>query len=237
VAFYQVCRSPAEVHLFTAIGNDEAGLEVEARLRGTRAKLHLARRNERHTRDVVMVSPDGERTIVVVGQPLHPRIDDPLPWGELAGFDAVYFTAQDPAILQAARAARLLVVTTRRKPALVQSGVRVDLALGSVNDARERSTLADFPVAPATLVMTEGAAGGSIETAQGTVRFEAPHGVIARGGAYGAGDSFAGALTVYLAAGFEVPEACRRAARHGAAVVRGLDPLENQCDFDLTNAS
>ena len=30
------------------------------------------RRARPHTRDVVMVTPDGERTIVVVGEPLHP---------------------------------------------------------------------------------------------------------------------------------------------------------------------
>ena len=58
-------------------------------------------------------------------------------------------------------------------------------------------------------------------------RFSAP---LARpgGGAYGAGDSFAGALTWYLATGLPVVEACSRAARHGAAVLGALDPLEAQ---------
>jgi ribokinase len=96
LAFYQLVRSPAEVHLFTALGDDEAGAEVEARLRETPAVLHIARRREAHTRNLVLIAPDGERTIIVVGEPLHPRRDDGLPWHMLASCDAVYFTAQDP---------------------------------------------------------------------------------------------------------------------------------------------
>jgi len=48
------------------------------------------------------------------------------------------------------------------------------------------------------------------------------------GGAYGAGDSFAGALTYYLATGLDARGAAAAAACHGAAVVRGLDPLSAQ---------
>src|SRR5262245_29107313 len=65
VAFFQLLKSPAELHLFTAIGDDEAGQRVEERLRSTRAVLHLARRSAAHTRDLVMIDPAGERTIVV----------------------------------------------------------------------------------------------------------------------------------------------------------------------------
>jgi ribokinase len=76
-------------------------------------------------------------------------------------------------------------------------------------------------------VLTEGAAGGRIETASGTVRFAAPPSPPRGGGAYGAGDSFAAALTWYVAAGLSVPAACERAAHHGAAVLGGLDPRKN----------
>jgi ribokinase len=79
IAFFQLIRSPAEVHLFTALGDDEAAGAVEQRLRATPARLHLAPRATAHTRDLVMVTPDGERTIVVVGEPLHPQRNDPLP--------------------------------------------------------------------------------------------------------------------------------------------------------------
>jgi ribokinase len=47
-------------------------------------------------------------------------------------------------------------------------------------------------------------------------------------GAYGAGDSFAAALTYYLAAGLDALAAAERASHHGAAVVASLDPLAAQ---------
>jgi ribokinase len=229
VAFLQLARSPAEVHLFTALGDDEAGREVGAAVEATGATIHAVRRPAPHTRDVVMVTPDGERTIVVVGEPLHPRADDTLPWDLLASCDAVYFTAQDPDAIRAARRARLLVVTARRRPALVASRIAADVVVGSGADPREASTLADYPVPPRALVLTEGARGGRIETAAGTVRFPAsPEPADASGAAYGAGDSFAGALVFYLAAGLAVADACARAARHGAAVLRGTDPRDAQ---------
>ncbi|BDG04138.1 PfkB family carbohydrate kinase [Anaeromyxobacter oryzae] len=229
VAFWQLARGPAEVHLFTALGDDEAARDVEAALAASGARIHAARRAERHTRDVVMVTPDGERTIVVVGEPLHPRAADPLPWDLLGACDAAYFTAQDPDALRAARAARLLVLTARRRPALIRSGVRADVVVGSAVDPREASALADYPVAPGAVVLTEGSQGGRIETAGGTVRFPAPPDPGRAGGAaYGAGDSFAGALVYYLAAGLPLPDACARAGRHGAAVLRGTDPREAQ---------
>jgi len=229
IAFAQLVRSPAEVHLFTAIGAGEAGEEVRAALARTGAHVHAARRSDPHTRDLVLVTPDGERTIVVVGEPLHPHRDDMLPWDVLASCDAAYFTAQDPGALRAARAAHLLVVTARRREALARTGARADVVVGSAGDARERSGLADYPVRPSAVVMTEGAEGGHVETAAGTLRFAAPRAPrTPGGGSYGAGDSFAGALTFFLAAGLPVAEACGRAAHHGAAVLRGVDPTANQ---------
>jgi ribokinase len=58
-------------------------------------------------------------------------------------------------------------------------------------------------------------------------RFAAPS-VAAPHGSYGAGDSFAAALTYYLAAGLDAHAAAERAAHHGAAVVASLDPLAAQ---------
>jgi ribokinase len=175
-----------------------------------------------------MVGPDGERTIVVVGHPLQPRAGDPLPWDLLAGMDAAYFTADEPAALRAARRARLLVATARRRPTLAAAAVGADVVVGSASDAREVSKRADYPVPPGALVLTEGAAGGRIETAAGAVRFSAPPAAPGGGGAYGAGDTFAAALTFFLAAGLATAEACARAAHHGAAVLGALDPREAQ---------
>jgi len=63
-----------------------------------------------------MITPDGERTIVVVGEPLHPDAPTRSPWHELSSCDGVYFTAQDPAAIVVARAARILVVTAGGGP-------------------------------------------------------------------------------------------------------------------------
>jgi ribokinase len=186
-----------------------------------------------HTRDLVLVTPDGERTIVVVGQPLHPAASDPLPWKLLATCDAAYFTAEDPEALRAAREARLLVVTARRRGALAASGVHADVVVGSAADPREASALADYVVPPRALVLTEGEAGGRIETAAGTVRFAAPAKPPRVESAYGAGDTFAAAMTYYLAAGLPVADACGRAGPHGAAVLRALDPREAQLPLAL----
>jgi ribokinase len=226
VAFFQLSRSSAEIHLFTALGNDDAGALIESRLMASGAKIHAARRDAAHTRDVVLIPPGGDRVIVVVGQPLHPRRDDTLPWDLLGTCDAVYFTAQDPAVLVAARAAKLLVVSARRREALLASGIRADVVVGSASDPREAGTLADFPTE--TLILTEGAAGGRVETAAGSSRFAPPPPVAITGATYGAGDSFAGALTYYLALGMTPTDACARAGPHGAAVLAGLDPIAHQ---------
>ena len=227
VTFYQLLRGPHEMLLYTAIGDDDAGRFVAGALAATGARIFAAARAQAHTRDVVLITPDGQRTIIVVGEPLHPRRTDPLPWDELATCDAAYFTAQDPAALVAARAARVLVVTARRREALIRSGVRADVVVGSLGDPREASTLADYPIAPAALVMTDGARGGQVETAAGAVRFAASPPPPIRG-SYGAGDSFAGALVYHLATGLAPLAAAGQAARFGAAVLASLVPLDAQ---------
>lgn len=232
IAFAQLVRGPGEIHLFTALGNDDAARQVEAALRATGARIDAARRDTAHTRDLVIVTPDGQRTIFVVGEPLHPRFEDALPWDALADCDAAYFTAQDPAAIVAARAARVLVVTARRNAALDASGVRADVVVGSAHDPREAGALADYAVRPLALVMTEGADGGRIETEAGTLRFRSVSATEAVVASYGAGDSFAGALTWYLARGLGVPEACTRAAAHGAAVLRCINPLDCQMPLE-----
>lgn len=226
ITFFQLARSPADVHFFTALGDDDAGADVAARLAASGATIHAATRPGPHSRDLVLITPDGERTIVVMQPPLQNRIDDPLPWDLFATCDAVFFTGQDPAVLRAARAAKLLVVTARRAPVIAASGVEVDVAVGSLNDPRESAN--DYPVPPRALVLTDGARGGVVRTAAGEERFAAPPSPARFVGSYGAGDSFAGALTWYLVAGLPIGDACARAGAHGAAVLAGIDPLPHQ---------
>jgi ribokinase len=232
IAFFQLAKSDAEIHFFTALGDDDAADEVRVRIEATSARIHAARREEPHTRDVVIVTPGGERTILVVGEPLHPRIDDDLPWDLLGTCDAAYFTGQDPRTIEAARRARMLVVTARRKAALDASEVRADVVVGSARDGREASTRSDYAVPPHALVMTEGGLGGRIEAADDVVRFASAQAPQVIAGSYGAGDSFAGALTWYLARGFSTLEACERASVYGAAVLQGVNPLDWQATLN-----
>ena len=226
ITFFQLVRSPAEVHFFTAIGDDTAGGEVSARLVASGATIHAARRPEPHSRDLVLVTPDGERTIVVMQPPLQARWSDSLPWSLFAECDAVFFTGQDVEILRAARAARLLLVTARRAAVVAAAAIAADVVVGSANDPREADNA--YPVPPRALVLTDGPHGGRIETAAGVARFAAVPPPSPITGSYGAGDSFAGALTWYLVAGLGLKEACERAGAHGAAVLAGTNPLDHQ---------
>lgn len=227
IAFFQLARSSAEVHLFTALGDDDGARFVEHAINATRATLHAVRRPLPQTRDLVMIDPQGERTIIVVGEPLHPRAEDALPWDLLAEMDAVFFTGQDPALLGLARQARMLVVPARRRQAILAARVPIDVIVGSRVDPREVSTRADYAIPPVALVMTDGPRGGIVETRDGKTPFPSPP-VASALGTYGAGDSFAGALTYYLAAGHAPAAAAARAAHHGAAVIASLDPLAAQ---------
>lgn len=234
IAFGQLCRSDAEIHLFTSVGSDEAGRAVESRIRAgdagaERVHVHAAVRDQAHPRVVVVVDRDGHRTIFVTGEPLHPRATDPLPWSVLSECDAVYFTGTDPASLGLARSGRLLVATARRYAVLQAAAVAPDVIVGSVADRRENRELAAYDPPPGALVLTDGPRPIRISRAGNDVTLvDAPAAPARIIGDYGAGDSFAAAMTFFLATGLSVEESCRRAGPHGAAVLRGLDPLEVQ---------
>jgi ribokinase len=230
IAFAQICRSDAEVHLFTAVGRGEAGQAVEARLRASqeRVHLHVAARPVDHPRVVVVVDEAGRRTIVVTGGPLQPAASDPLPWSTLASCDAVYFTGDDPESLRLARAARRLVVTARRRATLGAAGVAPDAIVGSACDPRENAGLDAYDPAPGALVLTDGPRPIRVLGRGGAALVDPPPAPARVVGDYGAGDSFAGALTFFLAHGVDVEDACRRAGAYGAAVLGGIDPLPMQ---------
>lgn len=234
IAFAQLCRSDAEIHLFSAVGSDEAGRAVESWIRAgvagaDRVHVHAAVRDQAHPRVVVVVDRDGHRTIFVTAEPLHPRATDPLPWALLSQCDAVYFTGTDPESLRLARTARLLVVTARRYGVLQAAALAPDVIVGSVADLRENRELAAYDPPPGALVLTDGPRPIRISRPGKEVTLvDAPPAPARIVGDYGAGDSFAAALTFFLASGLPVEEACRRAGPYGAAVLCGLDPLEVQ---------
>jgi ribokinase len=236
IAFAQLCRSDAEVHLFTALGSDDAGRAVESRIRAHPARVHVnaSVRAGEHPRVVVVVDGAGRRTIFVTREPLHAAASDPLPWATLAECDAVYFTGTDPESLRLARRSRVLVVTARRSAALQAAAVAPDVVIGSVEDPRENrelaayEELAAYDPAPRALVLTDGPRAIRVFSGGGLTLVDPPPSPERVVGDYGAGDSFAAAVTYFLAHGRPVKEACRLAGPYGAAVLRGLDPLEVQ---------
>jgi len=230
VAAAQVARLGADCRFYTALSDDGFGEASRQILGEGGVNVLAAPRTEAQTRALTVVDPSGERTILVTGARLSPRSDDPLPWGELARCDAAFFTGDDPRTLIAARSARHVVVTARRLRSLVESGVQADVVVASAADPDEEFDLASLPIPPRALVFTEGGRGGRIVVAGRERRFEpaSPPGPIVD--AYGAGDSFAGGLTVGLARGLPLDEAVALAARCGATALTGRGGLGTQLD-------
>jgi ribokinase len=230
VSAAQVARLGADCRFYTALAEDEAGAESARRLAGEGMTVLAAPRQGRQRRALSVSGGDGyDRTILVVGPPLFPTADDPLPWADLAETDAVYFTGDDPRTLAAARAARHLVVTARRLGALIASRVRADVLVASANDPGERVDPAALRVAPAAIVLTEGALGGRVLVAgEPERRFAAVPPPGPPVDSYGCGDSFAAGLTVGLARGLGLDDAVALGARCGATCLTGRGGLRPQ---------
>jgi ribokinase len=208
----------AETRFITALGNDAAAAAAERVLLRDGCDLRVARRADPQNRVTTISDPDGERTILIHGPNAHPMIEDPLDWDELAGFDGVFYTGDDPRTVIAARRARVLVATARRLESVMESRVQVDVLVGSAKDRGERYDVADLPVRPRLCVWTEGSEGGHYLAEDGTTgrwQASAPPGPVID--TYGAGDVFMAALTLALGEGLELDAALARAARSGAA--------------------
>ncbi|HEX5449465.1 MAG TPA: PfkB family carbohydrate kinase [Gaiellaceae bacterium] len=211
----QIARLNGRCEFFTALGDDELGHRAVTELAELGLDVH-AQHFGSTRRGWVHVDESGERTITVIGEKLRPR--GPLP---LDGYDLAFFVAGDAEALRSARAAKYLAATMRELPTLREGGVRVDLVVGSANDAGESW---DGSIDAGVVAMTDGARGGS---ANG-VRWDAvaPPGPIVD--AYGAGDSTGAAMAFALARGAALEDALALAARAGAAVITGRGPYTAQ---------
>jgi len=229
VAAAQVAKLGAECLFYTALGSDEAGRSAATRLGEIGVNVLAAVHEGPHTRAVSAVDESADRAIVVIGAATSARIEDPLPWDDLAACDAAYFTGHDSATLAAARRARALVVTSRRLRVLVESGVRADVLIASSSDPTETVDPDRLPVRPAAIVWTEGAHGGRYATDSGrTGRWEPAPPRGAAVDSYGCGDSFAAGLTVGLARGLDLDAALALGARCGAASLTARGGLTGQ---------
>ncbi len=237
VAAVQLAHLAGEAVLFTALGEDAHGRRSLERLRELGVRVWASRRTG-HTRSAVTLVDDaGERTIATFEPRLEPVGGDAaLPWDELAGMDAVFFTAGDLDAMRAARAARVLVASPRAEDALGH-GVPLDALVLSWDDAIERGEAAHAQAEAELVVFTEGARGGSYRERSGASgrwdpaplpAFPAASAPGGLGDSYGCGDSFAAGLTYGLGAGLAVPDALALAARCGAMCLTGRGPYERQ---------
>lgn len=228
-AAVQLVKLSGNTTFFTALGDDETGRESSSILTAHGLRVAAAERPGPTRRAFTHVDSDGERTITVLGDRLHPKGDDPLPWAKLDETDAVYVTAGDVAAIEHARRARILVATSRILPLLQEANVQLDAIVGSHSDPSETYIDGDLEPAPHLIVRTMGAQGGTVQRpGEQPEAFAAPPLPGPIKDRYGAGDSFAAALTFALAEGRGPLEAASLAARCGAAVLTGRGPYEGQ---------
>jgi ribokinase len=229
VAAAQLARLAGECLFLTALGDDALGHRAKRDLEALGVRVEAAWRSEPQRRAFVHLDADAERTITVMGDRVGPDGADPLPWGELDGMDAIYFTAGDPAAVREARAARKLVATVRAIEALAGAGVQLDALVSSAKDEGEQYELGDIDPPPLLVARTAGAAGGALVTADGRsgewAAAPLPGPPV---DAYGAGDSFAAGLTYGLADRRSPQQALMLGARCGAACMTGRGPYEGQ---------
>ena len=217
VAAAELVRLNGEAFLVTALGGDELGKRARRELDRLGILVRAVHRSEPQRIAVVHIDATGERTITVLGDRLVPRVQDDVPWEELDGSDGVYFTGGDEAVLRSVRRrTRILVATARVLPTLQLAGVELDALLASGEDEGERFQPGDLDPPPRLVVSTAGALGGWLQPG-GPFRASALPGAVED--TYGAGDSFAAALTFALAEGREPQDAVAFAAERGAVAL------------------
>lgn len=228
VAAVQIANLTGSCLLITALGDDATGHAAKAALEALGVEVAAVFRERPQRRAFVHLDGAGERTITVTGERLAPRRDDRLPWSRLGELDGVYLTAGDPDAIRAARASRVLVASVRAAADLRAAAVELDLLLASDEDPGETYSPGDLIPEPLAVARTEGAAGGSASEGGavfGWTGADPPGPVV---DSYGAGDCFAGGVTVGLAGGRRLGEALELGARCGAACVTGRGPYEAQ---------
>ncbi|HSD24248.1 MAG TPA: PfkB family carbohydrate kinase [Solirubrobacterales bacterium] len=233
VAAVQLARLAGSAAFLTALGDDELARRARARLAEMGVTVDDATREDPTRRALTFLDAHGERTIITIGERLTPRRSDPLDWEDLRDADGAYLTAADAEGLRAARGARVLVATPRAGRVLREAGVRLDALVYSDGDELETAFARALDPSPTLLVATHGAEGGRWEAVDGRRGSWPPvplPGPIAD--TYGAGDSFAAALTFALAQGMDPDAALAIAARAGAVCLTGRGPYERQLTAD-----
>ena len=208
----------AEVDFYCALGPDADGHAAVAQLEERGVRVHVAWRDLPTRRAVVFLEPNGERTIITLGERLEPRGSDDLEWDRLRDAGSVYFTAGDATALERAHASPIVVATPRARSVLEADGATVYALVFSDGDDDERAWANRVASHARLLVATEGDRGGrwwgESEGRWAALPLPAP-----RHDAYGCGDSFAAAFTLGLGRGDSVADAAALGAEAGAAAL------------------
>lgn len=220
-----LARLAGSAIFFTALGDDDVADAATGRLAELGVRVSAVRRESMTRQAVALSDAAGERTIVTLGDRHEPRGDDPLPWHELEGADGVYFAAGDERAYALARRCRLLVSTPRARAAITNCQDPPDVVVFSEADRFETNAMRSAQNHPQVIVQTNGARGGSWQTAsggRGAYAAAAPRGPIRD--TYGCGDTFAAALTYALARALALEAALDEAAVQAAACLTWRGP-------------
>lgn len=209
------------VMLVAAVGADEAGEWQLAQLRAEGVDVSaMARVPGRSTRSILLVDPDGERTIVNLG-----RAQEQAPPERLRHLPADLVYVRSRATDLGPLLAGLPCPMVAHVPPLGEGVFPADIVLGSASDL-DGGVLAD-PLAAARrvaggrlawMVLTRGAQGAEAFAVEGA-RLSVPAPRVPAIDSTGAGDSFAAGLCHALAQGSGMAEALETGVRWGAAKV------------------
>ncbi|KAA2256956.1 ribokinase [Solihabitans fulvus] len=229
----------ASVALLGAVGDDQYGALLRESLRGAGVRAELVRTADRPTGIAyITVTPDGENSIVVSpganAQVSSSDVDAAVE--ALRGARVLVCSLEVPvasvehAVALAAEAgvrplvnlspvAELSARTLAALDPLVVNEHEAGWLLGEPDPADDAVTLAGrlLELGPRSVVITLGARGAVVATADGAHRVAAPS--VRAVDTTGAGDAFAGALAVRLAEGDGLAEAAGYAARVAATSV------------------
>ncbi|ANN21465.1 ribokinase [Amycolatopsis orientalis] len=227
-------RLGADVALLGAVGDDPYGELLKRSLAESGVDTTPLRTSERPTGIAyITVTPDGENSILVspgANSALRPEDVD------LDGAEIVVLSLEIPletvehAVAKAAEAGvRTLLNLSPAAELSAKTLQNLDVLL--VNEHEAAFLLggeADFPklldLGPKAAVVTLGAKGAAVVTADGVLEVSSPK--VEAVDTTGAGDAFAGALATSLAKGEELADAARRAVKVAAITVtrQGAQP-------------
>ena len=214
-----LARAGADVLFCTALAKDTEGAATRMRMAEEGIDLRVAARAGRQARAMTILDDSGDRTIIVSQPNAYPRGDDDLGWADLEGCAAVYATCGEPSAIVEARRAPILVCSARQLDALIESGVKADVVIGSLSDRGEQVDFRILGPHAKAIVLTDGERGGRwLSTDDSGLWARAPL-PGERADTYGAGDTFAAGLTYALGTGLDLHDAVELAALWGAATV------------------